>query len=285
MARDALFFTSKFSNNSIVIIDVLGESDLQTAIHLKTEMDDAISVNRSDYCRYFKVRSTAEFFDVLNLIDTEVQSGLRPILHIESHGDKELGIQIGVSREFIPWSQLLPKFQQINKNSKNNLGVVMAGCFGLYAITPLCIEEPCPFYFLIGSDEKVIAGYIDDVMKLFYLELIESKNLDKAMKKVDAKFKQFHAEKFFYITFAKYTKQACMGLGAQQRVERLLTNVVEGGSVANRAALRSMRKNAKTFVRSHERQERAFNEHSARFLHGRRSVTYDVFRKFVRGEL
>lgn len=280
MAHGALSFTSRFSNNTLVIVDALGESDSQTAIHLRNEICDATSASRPGYCHYFKVESASQFLALLEHINEQTKDGLRPILHIEAHGDEQLGIQIAASGEMISWPQLLPKLQEINKNSKNNLGVVMAACFGLYAIKPLRVEEPCPFYFLIGSDEPVSSGYIDDAMKLFYLELNRSNSLDDAMKKVDAKFKQFHAEKFFYITFAKYMKHACMGAGAQRRVERLLTEVVEGGAVTNRVTLRALRKSTKTFVRS---QERAFNKHSSRFLHGRKSVTYEEFQRFVRG--
>lgn len=280
MARGALEFSSRFSNNALVIVDALDESDLQTAIHLRDEIYDDTSASRPGYCHYLKVESASQFLAAIDQVNEQAKDGLRPILHIEAHGDEHLGIQVAASGEMVPWSQLLPKLQEINKNSKNNLGVVMAACFGLYAITPLRIEEPCPFYFLVGSDELVPAGYIDDAMRLFYLELNRSNSLDDAMMTVDVKFKQFHAEKFFYTTFAKYMKRACMGGGAQKRVERLLTEAVEGGAVTNRATLRALRKRAKDFVRS---QERAFNEYSSRFLHGRKSVTYEEFRRFVRG--
>lgn len=72
-----------------------------------------------------------------------------------------------------------------------------------------------------------------------------------------------------------------MGAGAQRRVERLLTEVIESGAVTNRATMCALRKNAKSFVKS---SERAFNEHSSRFLHGRKSVTYEEFKRFVRGD-
>jgi hypothetical protein len=282
MARGALEFSSHFSNNALVIVDALGESDLQTAIHLRDEIYDETSASRPGYCHYLKVESASQFLAAIEQVNEQTKDGLRPILHIEAHGDEHLGIQVAASGEMVPWSQLLPKLQEINKNSKNNLGVVMAACFGLYAIKPLQIEEPCPFYFLVGSDERVPAGYIDDAMRLFYLELNRSNSLDDAMMKVDVNFKQFHAEIFFYTTFAKYMKRACMGAGAQKRVERLLTEAVEGGAVTNRATLRALRKRAKTFVRS---QEQVFNKYSSKFLHGRKSVTYEEFLRFVRGHV
>lgn len=281
MARGALSFTSHFSNNTLIIIDALGEDDLQTGIHLRDDMRDATEVSRPGYCQYFKVESESHFFTVLEKINEHTKNGFRPILHIEAHGDKDSGIRIAASGEFVSWSKLLPKLQEINGNSKNNLGVVMAACFGLNALRPLRIEDPCPFYFLIGSEFEVPAGYIDDALKEFYIELNRQNSLDDAMMKIDAKFRQFHAEKFFFVTFAKYMKNACMGAGAQRRVERLLTEVVQSGSITNRATLRTLRKNAKAFVRL---QEHAFNKLSSRFLHGRKSISYEKLRQFARGE-
>lgn len=281
MTREPLTFTSRFKNNALVIIDALGDTDLQTAIHLRDAIDDATSVSRPTYCNYFKVRSSAELFTILDDLTDRSKAGLLPILHIEAHGDKERGLEISTTGEMVHWDSLLPSLQAINKASRNNLGVVLAACFGLYAIKPLNIEEPCPFYFLIGPDEPVSAGDIDDMMKHFYLELGRTNSLDKAMKKVDTQFKQFHAEKFFYITFAKYMKRACIGTGAQRRVEHLVTMAAEGGAISNRASLRVIRKNARTFVRS---QEHVFNRRAALFLHGRRSVSFVELQSFVRGD-
>ena len=280
MARDTLSFISHFSNNALFIIDALGESDSQTAIHLNNTVRDATSESRPGYCHYVKVECASQFVDVLQRVNDKTKEGLRPILHIEAHGDMNLGMKIAASEEMISWAQLMPQLQEINKNSKNNLGVVMATCFGFYAIKPLRIEEPCPFYFLIGADEPVPVGYIDTEVSRFYLELIRSNSLDVAMEKIEDKFRQFHAEKFFYTTFGRYMSSACMGRGAQRRVERLLTMVVEGGAITNRASLRTLRKLAKALVRS---SERAFDKYSSRFLHGRKSVTYEEFRQFVRG--
>lgn len=281
MARGPLTFASRFGNNALLVVDALGDSDLQTARHLFDDIQPMAEVKRTAYCRYYKVATSAELSDLLREILEQCKAGLKPILHIEAHGDKEGGLQIAATGEMISWDTLLPLFQEINKATKNNLGVVLAACFGLHAIKPLRIEQPCPFYFLIGADDPVPAGYIDDSMRLFYRELIQSNSLDRAMEKIDARFRQFHSEKFFYVTFAKYMKRTCMGPGAQQRVESLITGAFERGVVHNRETLRMLRKNAKVLVKS---QEHAFNKRAVEFLHGRRSVTYEEFQRFVRGD-
>lgn len=279
MAYEELSITSRFSNNALIIVDALRKSDLQTAIHLRDVVQDATSESHPGYCQYRRVTSGSEFHSFLDEINEGVKNGMRPILHIEAHGDKDLGIQISASGETIPWQTLLPKLQTINKNSKNNLGVVMAACYGLHAIRRLNFMEPSPFYFLVGSEEGVSAGYIDDSMKDFYLELNRTNSLDNAMRKVDKNFKQFHAEKFFYVMFGKYMKRHCMGAGGQRRVERLLTGLRERGVVTNGDTMRAFRRCAKSFVRN---PKQAFHKYASVFLHGRISVRYAELEKFIR---
>ena len=280
MSQNHLSFRSHFSNNTLIIVDTLGVSDLQTATHLRDSLLD--SGIPKDYCRYFKINEPEELLTLLEEIREQCTHGLRPIIHVEAHGNKTEGIQVSTEGKYVPWEQLLPKFREINKESKNNLGVVMAACYGLYAIKPLSIKDgPCPFYFLIGPDELVNDNYIHTTMKLFYLELNRSNSLDAAMELVSDKFKQFHAEKFFYVSFAKYVKNACLGSGGKKRVERLLSKLTEDGKIANRENLRAARKRLKAAVKS---PENAFNRHSEQFLHGRNSVTYEDFREFVKNK-
>jgi hypothetical protein len=134
---------------------------------------------------------------------------------------------------------------------------------------------------LIGADKIVAAGYIDDNMIRFYKTLLESSSLDEAMAHVADELKQFHAEKFFYVIFARYMKRACMGSGGAQRVERLITESLNRGIQRNRTNLRALRRKAKQFVKS---PEGAFNKRARHFLHGRLSVSFAEFQRFVRGD-
>ena len=144
MTRGPLAFQSKFTNNALVVIDALSDSDLQSARRLADDVGAmAAAEGRAGYCRYFKVRSAAELEGLLQEVHAQCHQGLRPILHVESHGDKLAGIEIGATGEMVPWSAIEVHFRAINKTTKNNLGVVIAACFGLHAITPLKIGERC----------------------------------------------------------------------------------------------------------------------------------------------
>lgn len=280
MARRDLSFSSSFSNNVLIIMDGLADGEYQTAAHLRDHVLD-MSTDRPGYCRYHRVGSADEILGLLDELPSQCANGLRPIIHIEAHGDKEKGLYLRQSGEFIPWGELLKRFLAINKASDNNLGVVMASCYGLLAIMTMKINQPVPFYFLIGTQTEIAAGDLEESMKGFYLEINRTGSLDEATKKLDSQFRQLHCEKFFYETFAKYMKRNCVGAGKRKRIEDVITAALNTGAVQNnRATLRALRKNAKVYFKS---EESSFNKIADRFLHGRRSVEYTQFEQFVKG--
>lgn len=221
-------------------------------------------------------------FTALDQIRGLCVEGIRPIIHIEAHGGKNTGIVLGDNEEKVSWAVLATHLRRINEATTNNLGVVMAGCFGLYAIQPIKITKPSPFYFLIGSDEKVSAGEIDDVMKNFYRVLFQSNSLQTAMNEVDERFKQFHVEKMFCVAFGRYIKQQCIGKGRQARVEKLLSGLVENGMPRNRENLRSSRKKLKQLVKP---SKAAFEKFANVFMHGRYAITYEQLYAFITSEV
>lgn len=280
---DGLTFQSNFSNNAVFVIDALGESDLQTARRLHDELSNLVLSDGSRYCHYLSVASREECERALEDILHLSESGMKPIIHIEAHGSQQDGICIADSGQFLDWETLVKWCLRINTAAENNLGVVLASCFGLYGITPVNIRTPCPYYFLVGSDRTVSAGYIEDTMRLFYRKLFDERNLDVAMKEVSEGFKQFHAEKFFCISFAKYIRRTCMGSGANARVERMISEVFASGMPRTPENLKWLRSSAKQFVRGLDRQRIAFEQTARHFLHGKIPLSFDEFVSFVRG--
>ncbi|AKU13312.1 hypothetical protein AzCIB_3419 [Azoarcus sp. CIB] len=275
---NALTFDSRFSNNAVYILDCLKSSELQTAKHLYEELGDLKYETETPYCSIVPIASRAELLSALDQVRELCVDGIRPIIHIEAHGGKSTGIVLGDKEEQVSWVELASCLGKINEATTNNLGVVMAGCFGLYAIQPIKITKPSPFYFLIGSDEKVSAGEIDDVMKKFYRVLFKSNSLQTAMKEVDERFKQFHVEKMFCVAFGRYIKQQCVGQGRSARVEKLLSQLVENGMPRNRENLRNSRKKLKQLVKP---SKAAFDKYAKLFMHGRYAITYEQLHEFV----
>ncbi|MBF0250386.1 MAG: hypothetical protein HQL35_07150 [Alphaproteobacteria bacterium] len=276
-----LSFNSTFSNNVIAILDGVPSTELQTGRQLNENLLDAKQGKLVPEILYYRIDDGAELFTVLENIETLcIKQGVKPIIHIEAHGGKSCGIGVGDGQDIIDWSQLVEAFRKINVACGNNLGVVMAACHGLYAISPLHIAEPCPYYFLIGAEEVVLAGQIDAVMFPFYKKLHSTGRLNSAMDLLDDKFKQFHAEKFFCISFGKYLLNSCIGKKGRDRRERLITEYFSQSNVprttTNLAAIRrSIKKSMKSTQTSFYRLGRVF-------LHGRCNIPYSKLEKFVR---
>lgn len=273
-----LTFDSRFSNNAVYILDGLKSTELQTAKHLYEELSDLKYETEIPYCSIVSIASRVELFFALDQIREYCIKGIKPIVHIEAHGGKSTGIFLGDKEEQVSWDELVSHLGKINETSKNNLGVVMAACFGLYAIQPIKITKPSPFYFLIGSDERISGGDIDNVMKNFYRVLFQSSSLQTAMKEVDEKFKQFHVEKMFCVAFGRYIKQQCVGKGRRARVEKLLSDLVEKGMPRNRENIRNSRQKIKQLVKP---SKILFDRYANLFMHGRYSITYEQLYAFV----
>lgn len=276
---------TRFENNSIFVLDFLSSTDLQTARRLAEDLSDLAMGVGAPYCRYVKVSGAEHLFGVLDAIRADCENGLRPIIHFEAHGDRDGGLEIADAGEFVIWADLVGWLLRINTASKNNLGVVMAACFGLYAISPISLRNPTPFFFLVGSDHTVSAGYIDERMRLFYQALFRDQSLDRAMQEVQSRFKQFHAEKFFCSAFAGYIRRKCMGRGASQRIEAMVSQAIVDGIPRSRHNLRMLRVSARKFVKSESWQRSAFNRLSRHFLHGKVSLRYEDVERFVRQSL
>lgn len=267
-----LNFTTSFANNAVLILDGLGQDDFPTGKNLAGELESM--EKPGTLCRHIRIGSRAELFAILDDVEHECENGLRPILHFEVHGGPEVGIGLGDSGETASWPELCAYFQRMNVLTRNNLGVVMAACFGLNAVKEVSIKEPAPFHFLIGSEEEVGYDVIDAQMKEFYRTMFKTGLLEKAMDEVDKTFQQFHVEKFFAITFGKYIKNGLSGRGRAERIDRLVAEMLrEKGlplteeNVAPRRAF---------FDQQMKPTPENFKKWADAFMVGRYSLTYEA---------
>jgi hypothetical protein len=262
-----------FSNNALFILDGLKSCEYQTAKHLYDELSPSFNTMTVSYCRILPARSRDELFSALYKIRQHcLDDDIAPIIHIEAHGSKGMGIEVGDNQEKITWGELCAHFGEINAITKNNLGVVMATCFGIYAASSIMVDQPSPFYFLIGSAVNISAGEIDDIMKKFYRELFQSKSLSFAMKQVEDKLERFQVEEFIYDIFGRFISESCVGKGRRTRIEGLVTSSIEGGIHPNSENLRMLRQLAKSCTK----QSKDIFEHFAGiFMHGRYSIEHE----------
>jgi hypothetical protein len=151
---------------NIVIIDAIprNRDDVQTADRLEDNLKNVVDSKGS--CRAYRKRINSKtellvFFDELTRMCRD--EGLEPLLHIESHGSDD-GLTIGDNDDPISWAELMPHFKQLNKASKNKLGLFIASCHGFSLAKHLNLDAGSPFNFLIAPQDEVLMGKLDDSM-------------------------------------------------------------------------------------------------------------------------
>jgi len=269
---------TEFLNSGIFIIDGLKDNELQTGRRLYEDIATFKGFSDSPSIEYKRLSTKHEVFVALDEIKEYCRRGGYPIIHFEVHGGKEGGVYIGNTEENITWSELVEVLREINIISRNNLGVVMAGCYGLYAIVPTEPLKPTSFYFLLGCDRSVGAGTLEENIARFYQELFKTGSLTEAMKVVDSTFTTFLSEKEFTIAMIMYFRDQARGKGKDKRVEATLTEWVRRHPSHTDEELKEFRSRLKTFYKPSIDE---FYRNANIFLHGRFSVDADEMLIFL----
>ena len=281
MTPPVLKFASRFEYNTIFIVDGLCTDEAQTGRNLYNDRRDMRADGADVAVIYSRVTHAGELRSKLEEIEHLSRNGVKPILHIECHGDVEGGLAVGDEQDRFSWQALEPLLRRINIASGCNLGVVMGVCHGLHAITPIRIARPTPFYFLLGSQDELTAGTLRTEMPKFYETLFDTDNLDSALRCVPS-CKPFHADRLFAESFGKYLRRACMGKGKRERVESALSLANWTRGPMNREQRRRLRTHARAQFNAGAHGT-AFDRMARTFLPGRPpSFTFDDLLQWVR---
>lgn len=248
-------FAARFALNSIFIIDGIGPNDPVRGNHLLYENLRDLKMEFPDLLQHVDrrvVENGAQLLDTIREIAEMSRTlGLRPIVHIECHGTEE-GLRVGAAGELLPWPLLEPVFRQLNLATGCNLGVVMVVCHGLFALKPVKITRPAPFYFLLGSQDELYSVDIRAEMPEFYRTLCETHDLDRAIARVRS-CKHFIAEHLVVHALGRLIKNALTGKGRAKRIEHAVTlanwQLAALPREQRREHMRQVRKNAKAASR------------------------------------
>ena len=235
-----------FSCNSVIWLTSLPDSELGPTRRMVEDME-SLKAEISIGFQHIQVTSAAHLKSLLAELSYHAsENGMRPLLHFDMHGNKEEGLHIAQSSEYCSWDELYSNLQGLNQATGNNLVVVGAACFGLRSIMPIKLDKPAPFFVLLAPEEEVHVGFLEDNAVGFYRELFASGSLDATYSRyLSDEFKYFHCEKMLFIVVAKYIRAGCKGKSAQERRERLLTEVFSQGMEKTEDNLRSVRNKIK----------------------------------------
>lgn len=277
-APKAFSVKTVFDSSGLVIVDGLGPDDHQTGRRLYEDLMHLRDPHGGLFAAYEKVTDRAEFVALLTRMRQQCSAGIRPIVHIEAHGDRERGLGIGELREWVSWDELGATLAEMNALTRNNLGVVVGACHGFYLLNNLSIEKPSPYYFLIAPTDEVSAGLIEDKMPPFYRTLLNTRSFEPAAASLGKQFQCFLADKFYTVTFARQLRDHSIGAGAKRNVEQLVSRAVREGKATNREEIRTLRLRLRPWVKS---PEWTYYQMARVFLHRRPAVNFLQLKTFV----
>lgn len=259
---------SGFSCNSVIWISSLPSAEMPPT----NRMVDAMTAHSRELgfgFQHVPVSSKAKLFGLLDELAMHARDcSMKPLIHFDTHGNKDAGIYIDGEDTFADWNTLAGNLQAINIHTKNNLAVVGATCFGLHAIKPISLQTAAPFFLLLAPEEKVEVGFLEDNVPNFYRGLFEFGSIDAAYSQhLSDKFKYFHCEKMLFIVIARYLKEQCKGKGGAARRERLMTEIFSQGMEKTPDNLKQVRKILKGGLRP---DQSLLDRYAGRFLIGRK---------------
>lgn len=170
-----------FKVNHIAIVESLAASDFLTgrelAGYLRGQLEDSqtpITVS------YSEVATPDDFRAVVASLATRAEyEGLRPILHVEAHGEDDFGLHFRSGK--LHWREICDALIPLNQASDFNLLLSVSACFGVNFISGLTLSRGASCYALLGPSQDLSGSDLLNRFRIFYREVIHSQNLDLAL--------------------------------------------------------------------------------------------------------
>jgi hypothetical protein len=188
-------------------------------------LHDWLQDRRPGWSAYVPCKSKA---DVLAAIERATvraqQSRIRPLLHLEAHGDKfglspnELG-----PTEVLTWEELADPLQQLNLVAACNLVVLVAACTGFAGIKAFFRGPRAPAVVLVGPTDRIVEGDLLRGTKEFYRRWCDAEPrlsdiVESASREVGPA--RFEVEPFAVLAFEAVAQTLLVSLRADERERR-----------------------------------------------------------------
>jgi len=232
--------------NSLIWITSLRDSELGTTRRVMEDLEHVLQSNEFR-ASLFVPDNRNHLLQFLDVIAEQARGPLRPIIHLDMHGDEERGLFIAATGEHLPWLDLLDKFRMINIGTDNNLCVVAPVCHAYHAILQIKLDQLTPFSLFIAPVHEVTSGFIEERIVPFYQEMFASQDIVKAYRQhLQAHLDLFSAHRIFVRILINYIVKHCMGQGLRARKEDLISAAINRGTPRNRSNLRKLRSELRT---------------------------------------
>ncbi len=219
--------------NSLVWITSLREAEKGVTNRILEDLEPHLAKLGIGFIR-FEPKSQGDLYAFLDTIRERAEGTLRPIIHLDMHGNADDGLHVVANGENAPWPHVVELFREINLATSNNLCVISLACFGFHILEYLDFSKPTPFYALVASDGEIAAGDIEEQAMRFYMRVFEAQDLAKACEEVwQDSPRLWLAEKHLFEVLVNYVLNTTKGKFLRARREKILTNAREQGLPAN----------------------------------------------------
>lgn len=251
-------FTSVAKINSLFWITSLRDNEVGVT---RRVLDDLEPLCKSRHLPFeqFTPATASELLTALDAIAAQANHGMLPIIHFDTHGSSDDGIQIVQSGEYVGWAKIAEKLRVINRITGNNLCVVSCACFSFQVVSELDINKTSPFFMLLAPEQEIAAGDIETNIVSFYHDVLDREDIVTAHERwFPEVLRLFHCEKMLAIVLAKYVNNVGLGRQREKRKEELVTRALNDGVPRNRQNLRRLRKRAGNLIKVNEALIRRF---------------------------
>jgi hypothetical protein len=220
--------------NAVVWITSLTKpKERQSTQQVLTFLEPLLQAKKIPFLK-FEPQTAADLFAFLTSLENQAQAGLRPIIHLDTHGDARDGLFIAASEEFIAWPELENRLRPINVAAKNNVCLVSAACESLQIIMTLDFAAPTPFFIMLAPQHTVTFGFIETNVFNFYEDLFAFHDVLAAHERhLAPELQQFHSHRLVLKSLSGYLREGCVGRGRRKRVRRLMRETLGVGKKAS----------------------------------------------------
>ncbi len=218
--------------DSIIILDAVPATEMQTARRLREDIEDAsIVVGRPLTVRREKIETITDLRKTLgDLKDELLRNPIYPWIHLDGHGVKDETGFITANREYCKWAELNDLLTPINVILGLNIFLILSMCQGGSFATSIRSTDRAPVLGLIGpvreiSSNDVIADYVP-----FYTTFIRTNSIKEALNSLDARhssplYYRTDAETFFYEVWRSYKLNHCNPAALSVRAENIRAKI------------------------------------------------------------
>ncbi|TGQ77335.1 MULTISPECIES: hypothetical protein [unclassified Mesorhizobium] len=229
----ALTISEPLQTNAVVWIHSLPEQEMGPSRRILEDLEGLSTAGGFPVFEY-AVRDRSELSELFSQLTTKAEQGLRPVLHVDAHGTIDEGLLLAPSGERVGWAEIIEDLRALNVAAANNLTCIFALCFGLHLYKQVSLRRPVPSYLFFAPPAEISVGFLEAQTLDFYREMNRTSNVTAAFEQtLGGVMQSFHCQGLFLQSLLRYIRTYCIGRMRQDRLERMVTAVLQRDGIAN----------------------------------------------------